>query len=114
MINRDTYDTRRPEGAPSSKTLVRTYGSWHAVCSRAYGLNPDGTYDRKARTWPLSQPWPNPHRGKRIPESYTLDEVLAGIRLCASSTGHRPSSQIYERSSARHGRTRTHPTRRRI
>jgi hypothetical protein len=96
LISRKEYDAARPADSPSSTTLARRYGSWHAVCSRAYQVDPnEGTYDRTNRSWRLNQPWPNPSRGTRAPQPYTLAEVLDAICACAEALGRPPTLLRY-------------------
>jgi hypothetical protein len=100
LIERQAYDNQKPASALAAQTLVRRYGSWPAVCSRAYQLRPDGTYDRKRRRWRLNQPWPQWVRGRHMPPPYSRDEVLAAIRACAESLGRPPSGTAYVHWSA--------------
>lgn len=72
------YERLRPPGAPSSRHLVETYGSWPRACRAAYGLQADGTTTGPGR------PWPGTRRGEPKPGRYTRDEAIAVVQRCAA------------------------------
>jgi hypothetical protein len=90
---RDLYDAERREGnAPTSHTLLAHHGSWWEACSIAARMHTDGTMP------------PGPtfsgggrNRGRPMPKAYTLDELVAAVRLCAFSLGRRPTTTDYLR-----------------
>jgi hypothetical protein len=90
VLQRKEYDGLRPATAPSSAVLVRRYGSWHAACYAAYGLQPDGRWTGPGRPWPSS-------RGLAAPRSYNREEVHAALRQCRSDLNRRPTTNVYDR-----------------
>jgi hypothetical protein len=104
-LPRKDYDRLRSATATSSATLVKRYGSWHAACYAAYGLQPDGRGTGPGR------PWPSPY-GRPAPKPYTREEVLAALRQCQHDLGRRASNNVYARwrrakkkEAHRHGTT---------
>jgi hypothetical protein len=89
------YDRSRPAAAPSSRTLVRRYGSWHAVCAAAFRVAPDGTYDRTNRGWLGNQPWPPWNLDIHGRPRYTRDEVIDAVRQCGAALGRVPNHTTY-------------------
>ena len=94
QIECSVYDDLRPEGAPTSGTLIRRFGGtehggWLWAQRAADGLLVDGRKRGKG------QPWPHPSRGKRGEPDTTPEEVVASIRACALALCRRPSSHYY-------------------
>lgn len=95
------YDRLRPPGAPSSRHLVETYGSWPRACRAAYGLQQDGTTTGPGR------PWPGALRGEPRPERFTRQEAIAAVQrcareLCAAGITNAPTSWQYDEWVRRH------------
>jgi hypothetical protein len=88
-IDRALYDHERASGAPSSHSLVGTFGSWGLACLKAASMAPNG-----AITGP-SHPWASPLRGRSKPPPYTNQEIDDAIRACARELRHTPTTASY-------------------
>jgi hypothetical protein len=89
-LPRKEYDRLRPATATSSAVLVKRYGSWHAACYAAFGLQPDGRWTGPGR------PWPSSH-GRPATKPYTREEILAALRQCQRDLDRRPTAKVYDR-----------------
>jgi hypothetical protein len=91
-IARKRYDewraTDSPDtaGSPSSAALVTRYGSWPAVCFRAYQLLV-GTGNQN--------PFPKPKAGRKS-RKYTCSEIATALHRCADELDRVPSWNDYK------------------
>lgn len=90
-LQRQLYDRLRPTGSTSSKTLVKTYGSWARACRAAQTASGAGATGQQL---PSLQPWRNVAPGRR-PPAYTRDETIRAVLACAGEIGRLPSSSAY-------------------
>jgi hypothetical protein len=106
-IEKQTYDSLRPEGAPSGALLAKRHHSWLEACRAADGLLPDGRYRGSGRPWP--------QRRGVTPTVITEQDCVKAISACALGLGRPPSSHDYAlwcratREAARRTGTETVP-----
>lgn len=91
VIDRATYDARRPAGAMSSRRIVERFGgSWRRACRAVWGLRQDGRYGGHG------QPWQSGVKGApRV--RYSDDECLDAVRACAQHFNRVPTTSLYIR-----------------
>src|SRR5690606_23694128 len=84
-VPRTAYDRDRPPGAPSSRALVRRYGSWLAACRAAAAL------DAGEHVSSPGKPWATPSLGRRRNPGYTREEVIEAVIEVARRLDRDPS-----------------------
>jgi hypothetical protein len=86
---RAKYDVQRPNGAPSSASLVRWYGTWRHACAAA---------ERQGQS-PGSHDYGSPHRQARHHRSrpYTKSEVINALWRATQDLGSPPTQATYLR-----------------